>query len=133
MEYVISDGLLIGPEWKEIRPSEPLIVEKENQFVSIIVSPPFSAFSKANGITGPNGEVITPEIRVICSDGTEYPMTYLRSTLKPGLFGSIEYASYGFKDGLPKSVKIVKIILRSDVPIPAKKVLWTGFDWKDVR
>lgn len=132
VDVTIADTIVINSEWTEIRPPEPLRVEKENQFVSIGVVSPSSLNARGKGIASPDGKVATPEIKVISTDGVEYPMTYLEGRIVGGLFETIEYASYGYKNGLPKSIKIEKILLRSDVPIPARKILWSGFNWKDL-
>lgn len=64
---VISDQTEIGAEWKEIRPSAPLIVEREQQFLAIEVEPPYSAWANL-GITLPSGDVVNPEIKIYNTD-----------------------------------------------------------------
>ncbi len=129
VDVTIAHDMVIDSQWKEIHPPEPLRVEKEHQFVSIGVTR--SEFTRGRGVTSSNGKTANPEIKLISTDGSEYALEYRSSRLQPGIFGTIEYAEYEKKGGLPKSLAIEKVLLRSDDPISAKRVLWSGYDSKD--
>lgn len=125
----IAQDIVIDSQWTEIRPPEPLRVEKEHQFVSIGVIR--SEFTRGKGVTSSNGKTATPEIKLISTDGSEYTLVYRSARLVAGIFENIEYAEYEMKGGLPKSLTIEKVLLRSDSPISAKRILWSGYDSKD--
>jgi len=129
-QAVISGETEIGTQWKEIRPSVPLVVEKEKQFVAIEVEPPYSAW-KGLGISLPSGEVINPEIKLISTEGIEYDLKYFESTKDGGLLRNVEYAEYVHENGFPKSTMIGKVLLRSKDPIRVKRIFWSGFNWKE--
>ncbi len=135
MDYYVniplSENVIIDAKRMEIRPSHPLKMEKEKQFIAIEVAPPFTALG-ANGISLPNGEEIYPEITAIDSNGQEYKMILRESTRSPSLIGeTIETAYFGSEIEMPSTVQIEKVLIRSDSPISAKRILWSGYNRKD--
>ena len=122
----------IGPHWREIHPSEPLSVEKEEQYVSLGVVPPYRAWA-CKGITLPTGQLVMPEIKLIAADGQEYDLTYHGSRRGGSPFSDIEYADFEYTNGLPRSIKIEKILLRSDAPLRVTKIVWLGYNWDEAR
>lgn len=130
----LSENVIIDAKGMEIQPAKPLKVEREFQLVSIEVAPPFIAFG-TNGMSLPNGQRINPEITVVDNNGQEYKMIYKESLRSARLFESeaVETASYGSETRLPRTVQIEKVLLRSEVPISAKRILWSCYNWKDVH
>ena len=124
-EIVISDRIEIGPEWTELRLSKPLKVHKDIQFVSLEIVPPYSAW-KGPGITTPEGQLVNPQIRIFGNDGFECDLTHSGATRVQGIIEGTEYAEYRCAGGLPKQEEIQRILIRSDVPIVAKRIVWAG-------
>ena len=129
-EVTIAENFVIEPEWKEITPESPLPVEREYQYVRISVKEPFDAFA-ARGIETPVGEVVNPEIMLIGeNENRTYQLVWKGADREP-LGG--EYVNYGVENSLPKHLKVSKVFIRSDVPIPTKKINWSVFNWRDVN
>jgi hypothetical protein len=124
-EAVISDSVEIGSGWTEFRPSKPLRVIEEYQFIAIEPSSSYSAW-KGFGITTPNGELINPEIKILGNDGFECDLKWYEGTRVQGIFSGTEYAEYSCPSGLPRQEEIQKILIRSDIPIQVRRIVWTG-------
>lgn len=129
-DIVLEDDLLISSEWKEIDTQNLIKIEKDNHFVSILLEPSFEANTPKGGILIPSGEIVNPEIKLVDEDGNEYLLTYKGSR---GKENGKEIANYGYKGSLPIDKIYKKVLLRSDYPIKAKKILWSGYDAKDLR
>ena len=129
LDVPIAEDIVIDSKWTEIHPPQPLRVGKEHQFVSIGVIR--TEFTRDKGVTSSNAKTASPEIKLISTDGSEYTLVYRSARLTSENFEGIEYAEYGTVDGLPKSLTIEKVLLRSEAPISAKRILWSGYDWKD--
>ena len=129
---IINGETEIGPTWKEFRPSNLLVVEKDDQRISLKVEPPYYAMRNP-GITEPSGKVINPEIKIFATNGKEYDLAFLGATQVGNIISPNvdEYVEYGPSIRLRKGVKIERVQLRSDTPIRVSKILWNGVNEGD--
>jgi len=132
-DKVLVSDFTINDEWQDLEFNKPLIVEKENQFISIVLEPPFEAEITKKGIKMPSGEITQPEIKLIDLYDREYNLALLSS--RGGERGN-NIANYGYKNGykvFPFGSKFKKIKIRSDKEVDTKQILWSGYNATDLK
>ena len=127
-EVVIKEDVLINSDWTEIN-TENLKVEKDNQFISLLLDPKFKADSTNQAIKLPDGRTVNPEIKLIDGNGKEYAFTYSGSRRSE----NNEYANYKFQGEFFPDQKFEKVKLRSSNPIETQKIIWSGYNTKDLK
>ncbi len=129
-ETVMEDSFLLASEWKEIDIQDLVKIEKEINYISILLEPPYKAITEGGrrGIKVPGGEIINPEIKIIDEDGKEYLLTYGGSRYS----GYDEYANYRYQTNLPTNTKYKKVLVRSNIPIKAQKIIWISYNARDL-
>lgn len=127
-DVVLAENIIISSDWKEIESIGRIKIEKDNQFISIVLEPPLEPDTGKGGIKTPNGQVLNPEIKLVDADGEEYSFTYYggRRTNDKVM------ANYKYKGILPLDKIYSKVRIRSDFPIKAKQILWSGYNTKDL-
>jgi hypothetical protein len=125
-DSVLVENLLISTEWQEIEAKDLIKIKGDRQFLSIVIDEPFEGDLRKPGIRTPEGEIFNPEIRLIDKEGNKYELVY------DGSLGNMRI-NYASKDGLPEDRVFDKIMIRSKVPIKAKKVIWTFYNAKDLK
>lgn len=128
-EITLENSFLITEERQEIESQNRLKIEKDNHYISIMVEPPLEAFAVRNGIKTPEGEIANPEIYLIDEEGVEYLLTHSGSRRYEGN----EFANYAYESGLPPKNKYTKIFLSSKIPVKAKKIIWSGYNSRDLK
>lgn len=128
-EVVLGENILISSEWKNINSQKLIKADKEINYISILLEPPFEADTPKNGIKDADGKIINPEIKLIDENGKEYLLNYSGSRR----YENSNYANYSCDEGLPTGKIYEKVLFRSDFPIKAQKVIWSGYDVKDLK
>ena len=133
MNVVLARDFQITSEWKEIGDQNDLKVEKDYHYISLQIEPPLKAYtigdSTKSGIKLPEGAVVNPEIRIIDSEGNEYPLAY--SGHRGG--GPNEFVNYKYPGNLPINKIYEKVKIRCDYPLTVKAVFWSGYDQSDIK
>lgn len=129
-ETDLESNLLLTSDWKEIDIKNLVKIEKDINYISILLEPPYETFtpSRGGGIKIPSGEVVNPEIKLLDEDGKEYLLTYGGSRR----FSNNEYANYRYQINLPVDKKYDKMLIRSDAPIKTQKIIWSSYNARDL-
>ena len=129
-ETDLESNLLITSDWKEIDIKKLVKIEKDINYISILLEPPYKTFTSSGGggIKTPSGEVFNPEIKLLDEDGKEYLLAYGGSRL----FSNNEYANYRYQVNLPVDKKYEKMLIRSDTPIKTQKIIWSSYNARDL-
>ena len=125
-DVVLADEFLITTDRKILEAKGLVVADKDVNIIAVGVAPPFKAFDAKNGIRTPDGQIVNPEIILVDAEGDEYPLKYKGARL----FKDYDFANYKYVG--PKGKKFEKVLLRSDVPIPATRILWSGYNIKDL-
>ena len=127
-DIVLTNNIVITSEWQEIGTPDLLRVEKDNQYISLLLEPPFEDDTPARGIKTPEGTIINPDIRLVDDEGKEYPLRF------GGARGSKakNFVNYRYEPALPADKTYTKVLIRSTYTIPLKQILWSGYDTKDL-
>jgi hypothetical protein len=128
-ETVLEENSVISFDWKEIDTKNLAKIEKDKHYISILLEPPFEADTPEGGIKSPTGEIINPEIKLVDSEGNEYSLIYIGSRR----YQNGEYANYGYLPSLPVDKIYKKVLVRSNKPIKVQKIIWSGYDIKDLK
>lgn len=123
-DTVLEEDVLISTIPVEIQVLDKVKLEKDRNFLTIFLSPPFEVDRMEDGIKLPTGEIVNPEIFLIDENGVKYLLTYNGSRGKMA-------CKYEFQGGLPKDTTYKKIVLKSEMSIQTEKIAWSGFDNKD--
>jgi len=123
---VLAENITIGPEWTEINFRDPIKVDTDTVFVGLYLDPPYLTPLGSKGIKTPDGQIVNPEITLIDVNGNEFALT------RSGAGGE-EISRYSYSDGLPRDRAYTRLLLRSDVPIKTRQILWSGYDIKDLK
>jgi hypothetical protein len=126
-DVVLTNDIVISSEWKEIGTPDLLRVEKDNHYISLLLEPPFEDDTPAGGIKTPEGTIINPEIRLVDSEGNEYPLRFGGARG----FKDKNFVNYRYDSSLPAK-KYSKVMIRSTTPLPLKQILWSGYNTKDL-
>lgn len=129
---VLAEDFLITTEPKEVVSSK-LTVEKENQFVGLVLESNYEE-DLPRGIKMPNGEIVTPEIKLIDNKGKEYLLKF-DSAVNPASDGSqiAQFSYLGGYNTLPIGKSFEKIVLKCEKPIKIKRIIWSGYDTNDMK
>ena len=126
---ILVDSFVITPEWKTLDAKNLIVVDKDVHFISLAVEPPFRAFkAKGFGISDPDGDIVNPEIILVSASGNEY---YLKCS-GARQTSEFDFANYEYEGKLSAGERFEKVVLRSDVAIPVKRIQWSGYDIKDL-
>lgn len=129
-EIALENNLLITSDWKEIDIKNLVKIEKDINYIAILLEPPYKTFtvSGSGGIKIPSGEVVNPEIKIVDEDGKEYLLAYGGSRNS----NNNEYANYQYQVNLPIDKKYEKLLIRSDTPIKTQKIIWSSYNVRDL-
>ncbi|MCY7377573.1 MAG: hypothetical protein LH472_16570 [Pyrinomonadaceae bacterium] len=130
-EIVLESDFLITSDGKEINIKNLVKIEKDINYISILLEPSDETitFNGGGGIRIPSGEIVNPEIKLLDEDGKEYLLAYGGSRH----YGNNEYANYRYQVDLPVDKKYEKVLIRSDIPIKSQKIIWSGYNAKDLK
>ena len=127
-ETSLADEFLISKDWKEIESSGRIKIEKDKQFIEILLEPPDTAWSNGKSEIRSGDRTIHPEIKLIDSEGTEY----LLKANAGRLYHDKEFVEFGFDGKLPTDKTFSKLMLRSDEPLKVRGILWAGYNFRDL-
>jgi hypothetical protein len=132
-DTVLAENFVISSEEQEINLEKKVKAEKLQQFIRLVLEPPYEdgvdIWAKASepGIVTPSGEKTNPEIRVIDENGKEYNMTYSGQSGKQiVLYGNNEESS---EDHFSKGLTFKKLFIKSKLPIKVKYILWSNYEF----
>lgn len=125
-DTVLIQNFMISTEWKEIDVGNKIKIAGDDQFLSVTFDKPLEDVSGKGGIRSENGTIFNPEILLIDSDGDRYAL------IRRGKLGD-QRSNYKYVGDLPKDKSYTKIIIRSDVPFEAKKIIWTYYYARDLH
>ena len=128
-ETVLEENGVISSEWREIDARNLAKIEKDKHYISILLESSFKADTDKGGIKSPDGEIINPEIKLVDSEGNEYSLIYIGSRR----YRNGEYVNYGYRPNLPGDKIYEKVLVRSNKPIKVQKIIWSGYDIKDLK
>jgi hypothetical protein len=133
----LSGPLVVGNDWVELHPEQPLKAEKTFQFVILDLEPPLKCDilgegngpDRGKGILMPDGGVINPEIEVIDQDGNAFSLVWR------GARGGLSSPAYRlpYPNELPRDREYKAVRIRSPKPIKCKAIYWfcdSSKDWK---
>ena len=120
---VIAENVTVSSNWLEIRPSPPLVVSKQSQYISLDVegvrrdnpytyTDPKDAFK----IELLDGTFVTPEIQVVDEYGNVFKLDDWME----------DYTGKGFtpESKFPRDRVYSLIRIRTDKPIHCKRIIW---------
>ncbi len=128
-EVTLQKNIFITSEWKEINTRNLVKIDKDINYISIVLEPPYETFASSEGIKIPSGEVINPEIKLVDEDGKEYSFAYSGARL----YGNNEYANYKYYGDFPVDKEYEKLLIRSDSQIKAREIQWSGYNTEDLK
>ncbi|HMO80280.1 MAG TPA: hypothetical protein PKD24_05775 [Pyrinomonadaceae bacterium] len=129
-DITLAENVEISSQWEEIDLTNMSFPRKEINYISIVVnSPYFILVGKNRGIRSPNGEVFLPQIAVEDFEG-------IRCDLKfAGRRG--ENTAYFWDIGetrcFSEPKKYKTLLIRSSFTFKARKILWSGFNLRDMK
>lgn len=123
-EQPVSGPVAVGAEWLEIVPPSPLSVVKNEQSIRLQVAG-VADMDAGGSLTLDDGRRIRVTAEVIDDRGTRYPLTL-------GGISGMQYAYvYFYRAGdyppgpdFPLDRTIVKLRMRSDVPLEVEEIRW---------
>jgi len=127
---VLAEDIIITPEQTEIIGNNLLKVNKEKQFVALVLDSNYTDSHSA--VRNAEGEFITIEIKLIDEEGNEFPL-HLESFRSPSINGDL-VPEFGYLKGyntLPIGKVFKKVVLRSNKTLKVKSVLWSGYNIED--
>ena len=127
-QVVLADNFVVTPEWKNIGNSDLLRIEKENNYISVLLEPQFQVDIKERGIRTPEDSIINPEIKLVDNEGNEYQLVFGGGRS----FENQNFINYNFGVPLPVVKSYSNVLIRSNNQIRVKQILWTGYDSKDL-
>lgn len=126
-ETVLEENGVISSDWKEIDAKNLAKIEKDKNYVAILLESSFKADAETDGIKTSDGEIIKPEIKLVDSERNEYPLIYTGSRF----YQNGQYVNYGYRSELPANKIYEKVLIRSNKPLKFQKIIWSGYDIKD--
>ena len=126
----LAKDLIITPDQTEIIGNNLLKVNKEEQFVALVLE---SNYKHSDGaIRDTEGEFITVEIKLIDEEGKEFPL-HLESFRSASINGDVipEFGYSKVYNALPIGKAFKKVVLRSNKTIKVKSILWSGYNTED--
>ncbi len=133
-DVLLAKNYTIGTETTAIAGDGVLIVDRDKQFISLVLKDGFVPVLK-EGIRSPTGEIIHVEITLVDEDGRTYPLRFT-SWNEPGTIlakmidaPTAEFNSPGYT--WPKGQRFSRIELKSDVPFEVRKLYWSGYNWNE--
>lgn len=122
------DREIVGPttvssEWLEIKPKQPLSVERQIQYLILDVADPFEPVYEQWSLRLRDGTVVKPEVQLVDENGGVYDLT------SPAL----DNKGIGFRNSdLPRDRVYRKVRIRSDKPIRLSRIYWRCYNQWDV-
>jgi len=128
-ENNLADEVLITSEWIEVGSKDTLKIEKDVHYLSIVLKPKYELDMVNKGIKTPEGGLIKPEIILVDSKGGKKPLTVSGGRRA----GNNVYVNFGHEKEIPADLKYSKIMIRSDKPLPVNKLIWSGYNIRDLK
>lgn len=130
-ETDLADNLHLSSEWMTIPLDSLEIKRKEYYFLGIVVKEPYGGGLSDKGIRTPTGSIVNPQIRLIDDQNVSYDFILCRSS---SYGNNARIIGYCYKDKeLPKDRIYRTLAIRSEEPVLAAKVLWSGYDADDLK
>jgi len=127
LDQRLAENVAVSTEWTDINTQGITEVRKDHQYVSLALEQPYFIDKQTGLIKTPKGEVAHPEVRILDDNGKEWPLVHHTDRY----YGNLQYAEYGYPDGLQMGAKFVKVRIRSDIPITVRVVVWSGYNAAD--
>lgn len=127
-ETTLADDVVITSEWIEVGDKNSLTIEKDVYYLSILLKPSFEIDLINKGIKTPDGVLLKPEIILVDSKGEKKPLAFSGGRRA----GSNVYVNFGHEKEIPTEINYSKIMIRNDKPLPVNKLLWAGYNIKDL-
>jgi hypothetical protein len=125
-DIVLAENRFISSQWEDVDVTELVKIKGDGQFLSVIIDEPLDGDFFKQGIKTPNGEIFNFEVKLLDKDGTEYLLPF------DGFLGQMRI-NYRFYGELPRNKTYDKVLIRSNVPIKAKRILWTYYNVSDLK
>lgn len=125
-DTILVEDVLISDEQKEFEIENSVKIERDRQFIRINLDSAYENDYDIGGIRTPSGEVVNPEIKIIDNDGNEYSLIYFGST-------GDKTINYAYEGKLPANKVFKKLLLKSNLPIKTKQILWSSYYFKDLK
>ena len=124
---VIAENVSISSEWTQLDTKKLIRIEGDFQHLTLNISEPFEGDFFNKGIRSPDGQVFNVDAKLVDDRGEEYLLTY------EGFLGKWNVNYSGGKFGLPSDKNYVQLLLRSEIPINVRQVLWIYYYSSDLR
>lgn len=126
LDREIKGAITISSDWIEITPDKPLKPTRDVQMITIALEPPFQGEFEAKAIRTPDGSLVQPQVQLVDQNGNTFELNY-------GGFRGRMAMDFSNFDKLPKDREYKTVRIRSDKPINCKKILWSCYNWKDLK
>jgi hypothetical protein len=129
----LSAIVTLNQEWLELIPEKPLTVERDTQEITLYPDPPIQMVFADNSSKLIPADGRSADIEAELIDGNN--VTYRSSPgVSQTMTGDLQVTSrsLNFKD-LPKDAVFKKVRIRSSSAYPVKKILWSCYNWAEVR
>ena len=118
---------MIDSNWKDVGSRELLPIEKDNYGVALSLQPGYEV-DPVRGIKSPGeGPIVVPEVLLVGQDGREYKLSFGGARR----YRDEIFANFKFDGTLPKT-GFSGVRLRSEKPLPLKRVVWSGYNTRDL-
>lgn len=121
----VAEQQLLGPEWIEIKPDQPLKPVGDYQMIGLTLAPPLEMdLLEPLGVRVSNGSLVVPEVELLTADGITMQTRCSGSRGKTTL-------TYSLPDESAKQ-DYNRIRIRADEEVRLSAVYWTGFVIKNM-
>jgi hypothetical protein len=123
-ELIIATEVPVTTEWRDLSPGAPLALSKERNGIDLVVEESLmpSGFGDKT-IQLSDGTVIHPEVQLVDKTGH---VTNVDLFTHP----SAKHTIHGNVGSGNKGVSYTRVRVRCDRPLHARRVIWTGADYK---
>jgi len=121
----VASSATISQQWSEITPPQPLQWTRPAQELSFHIDTPHEQSTSVE-IVGPNGQHCAPDVEFVTTSGKDFPMD------AHGFGGDIEMY-FWWKQERPEMEPIKTFRVRNCFPIHVSKIIWRGYDPREVK
>ncbi|MEQ1765728.1 MAG: hypothetical protein ABL984_21555 [Pyrinomonadaceae bacterium] len=122
----LAENVTFTPDWQEIDIRGLAKVERDRQMVGFTLKEPYWIDFDLGELKSGTGEIVRLEVRIVTDEGKIYP-TYFGNARGKTL------ASYRPEAILQPGETLEKLQFRSDDPFEAEHVIWTTYNFKDMK
>ena len=124
-EQIVANDVALSPQWVEIAPSQPLLFQKQRQWIILVLREPLiKDNSHLDRIRLSDGTLIRPEIQLVDRLGNVTSVEIWRA-MNPtrydnSVVGDVRNNGQGY----------VKVRVRCDIAVHVTQIIWGGADYK---